>query len=254
MEAPGLSPLDFGTSCGASEHRIIALLQLLFFKRQQHVPVACGGLCFSPSFPWVSRPLLCERFPRLLNLSSRKHGLVFDFCPNPRCWDYYFLRSLIEREIAEFGPSPLSFATFILRLPGPTLGFGCLPRSVPSRFPPFLRSWLSTVEYLFSPYDYLSSALALQDSSFPLKLAWNRAPTLDVIQSFYPHLYLSPSLVLSASLTLSPIPIFFTLPFQLEVMVRLFQIIDLPGPVLGSLIDFFSSWRMAHFDRASTRL
>lgn len=62
------------------------------------------------------------------------------------------------------------------------------------------------------------------------------------------------SLVLSASLTLSPIPIFFTLPFQLEVMVRLFQIIDLPCPVLGSLIDFFSSWRMAHFDRASTRL
>lgn len=51
-----------------------------------------------------------------------------------------------------------------------------------------------------------------------------------------------------------PIPSILHCPFSWRLWSGLLQLINHFAPVPGSLVDFFSSWRMAHFDRTSTRL
>lgn len=85
-------------------------------------------------------------------------------------------------------------------------------------------------------------------------LVWNHAPTFDIIQSFYPRMSLSLSPIPYASPIPGPIPSILHCPFSWRLWSGLLQLINHFAPVPGSLVDFFSSWRMAHFDRTSTRL
>lgn len=48
-----------------------------------NISLGCGNLIRFWSDPWVSRPSLCERFPRLSNLSSLKEVLFPDFVLPP---------------------------------------------------------------------------------------------------------------------------------------------------------------------------
>lgn len=115
--------------------------------------------------------------------------LVSDFCITPHNWDYYFRRPLPEPKIAEFAVlSTLirdlhpSFSRFDSRNWSPT-------SSGTFSVPPLLRPCPLALQLPHFPIGPLSPSKV---QAFIWKVAWDLAPTLDIIQSFYPHLSLSP--------------------------------------------------------------
>lgn len=89
---------------------------------------------------WVSRPPFLSVFPVSLIFPLVRMVSSLSSIPFLVAGTFISVDLSLNLKLWSLRPFLLSFVTFFLRLPIPTLGFGHLPRLVPSRVPPSLRS------------------------------------------------------------------------------------------------------------------
>lgn len=116
--------------------------------------------------------------------------------------DLPFWQNFTDLEVDEFLAIPTIIHQFHLSSPPPIVESGPLPLSVYPLFPLSSQPLVPiTMIFLFPIRCFVFTFAPSKVQAFLWNYAWNRAPTLDIIQSFYPQISLCPnicSLCLSA--------------------------------------------------------
>lgn len=172
--------------------RKVFLESFLFSFLSVKLSVGCGDLIRFWLDPRLDSVPLQTRFPYLYNISTLKDGAISSFLPLSSGWDFYFPGNLRASEIYELATLLSTIIISISSLPVLTSEFDSLFfRSVMvlTFYPAIIQSLLPS---LF-PHNIIQLSLSPSKvQAFLWKLAQNRGPTLDIIQSFYPHVSFTP--------------------------------------------------------------
>lgn len=194
------------------------------FLPHTKLSLGCGNKCFWTD-PWLDSQPLASRFPRLFNLSSFKSEVILRFLSPSSNWDFHFRWNLRDPEIIELSSLLVVLQNSLLSLSR----YRCSSWSLTS-------SGLFSVSFFFSALSALSSSpsflhktewtspIPSKLQAFLWKIAWNRVPTLNIIQSFNPNLTLLPNICSLCLLAAETTDHLFSLLLYLEPLGSYFPV------------------------------